>query len=486
MIIIILLLIAVKIILIAVLLLLLSIKPIEKFTEKKEQDMIIYNNYMKCGKSNIKMDEYCNIYTIQKLSISKLEQDYNSARRNTENKYEVWEFAKNEISLKKIVLDKAIIFKSNLDIRNKIEDTLNIINAVVAANKIIILSNNGYYSSTIAYKNALDEYNKIAKNAHFLQINENGGGYTTPENAYSEMINKYNNAVFIAIATNTQKSKNLIPSISKTTEMNELINAQTAANDAFNEANETLIIPSLNIYNQAAKDAKMANYYITDNLSTVQKNAQIAYENAQKSEETSITIALSDYKDATKEELDKFIIFYTAIKELQSAFYNYCNLLINPEIAYKPSLDNDNDNNNNDNDKCDLYEKIISDLNKLSEDISKIDAEISNVRENSMKTAEYKKVEENKKNVIFIFDHLEKSYLNKITNYNNEIINMSRDFANKYIDLNTVNDVYYNSIVSYNQTQEKQEYNKKVIDTMSTIIQYDKIKNSLKICYPDG
>ena len=103
-----------------------------------------------------------------------------------------------------------------------------------------------------------------------------------------------------------------------------------------------------------------------------------------------------------------------------------------------------------------------------------------------MKTIEYEKIEETKNNVKLIFDYLEKSYLIKLDDYKNKIIKNTDDFLNKYIDLNTANNLYYNYIILYNQTSEKQEYNKKVIDTLPTIKKYDNIKNNIKRCYPDG
>jgi len=103
-----------------------------------------------------------------------------------------------------------------------------------------------------------------------------------------------------------------------------------------------------------------------------------------------------------------------------------------------------------------------------------------------MKTFEYDKIEETKNNVKLIFDYLEKSYFIKLDDYKNKIIKNTDDFLNKYIDLNTANNLYYKYVISYNQTPEKQEYNKKVIDTLPTIQNYDNIKNNIKRCYPDG
>jgi hypothetical protein len=53
-----------------------------------------------------------------------------------------------------------------------------------------------------------------------------------------------------------------------------------------------------------------------------------------------------------------------------------------------------------------------------------------------------------------------------LDDYKNKIIKSGDDFLNKYVDLNIVNNLYYNYIISYNQTPEKQEYNKMVIDTI--------------------
>jgi len=446
------------------------------------QQVNIYNTT--CGKSNNNLDIACNIYNTQKILINRFEQDYNSARRNAENKYNLWDFSKNEVSLKRKVLNTAIILRNNINIRNKIQKTLNIINAVVAAKKLVILLNNGYNQSTIAYQNALDEYNKIIiyantndndrDNINLLQINDKNG-YSSPSVALDKTINKYNNAVFIAIATNTSKSKNLIPSITNTTDISILINAQIAANDAYNEINDKYIIPTLNIYNRAATNAKMNNYNITDNLSSVYLNAQLAYDNATKSEKTTIALALSNYNDSLNVQLDKLKSFYNEIKDLQNVFYNYCNFLINPEIAYKPSSQSNNYTCN------DRYEDLISYLNKISPELNKINNLLSNIREKCIKTPEYVKVEDGKKNVSLIFNYLEKSYLNNI-----DIIKNSTDFLNKYIDLNTANDIYFKSIISYNETREKQEYDRIVITYIPTIIKYDNINNEIKKCYPDG
>jgi hypothetical protein len=276
---------------------LLSRNTIEKFTDAEEITPItIYN--ITCGNTNNNLDLLCNIYNKQKNLISKFDHDYNSARRNTENKYYLWDFSKNEVAFKKAVLDAAILLNSKLNIRNKIEKTLKIINAVVAAKKITIILNSGYTPSTVAYKNALDEYNKIVANDNgdekILEINDKDG-YSSAFVALDKTIEKYNNAVFIAIATNTSKSKNLTPSISKTTEIEDLINAQTIANDAYSEINDKYIISSLNTYNQAAKDAQMKEYEITDNLLSIQINAENSYENSQKSEKTKIELLLSNY-----------------------------------------------------------------------------------------------------------------------------------------------------------------------------------------------
>jgi len=472
------------IILIILISILFSTTMIEKFTNKSDlvsslspiSPISIYN--ISCGNTDINLDVLCNIYNTQKILISKLEQDYNSARRNTETKYELLEFAKNETEFKKKVLDNAIVLNNKLNIRNKIEKTLNIINAVVAAKKIIILLKNGYTPSTIAYKNALDEYNKIVSisNTEILEINENGG-YASVYEALEKTIEKYNNAVFIAIATNTQKSKNLTPSISKTTDIDDLINAQIAVNEAYIEINEKHIIPALNEYNKAAKDAKMTTFDITDNLSLVQMNAQTAYDNSIKSNKTTIALALSNYKTTTSEEVDKFKLFYNGIKDLQAAFINYCHLLINPEIAYKSTSENTS------NDECEMYDKLISDLDNIIPEVNKINAEVAKLKDKSIKTTEFNKVEEIKNNVQSIFDNLKKFYSNS---NNDEIINGSKAFSNNYIDLNTANELYYKSIVSYNQIPEKQEYNKKVIETIPIIQIYDKIKNNIKRCYPDG
>ena len=354
-----------------------------------------------------------------------------------------------------------------------------------------------------------------------------------PKKAYKELKfkTKYNNIVFIAIATNTLKSKDLTPSISITTEIDELIKAQKAANDAYNEINDKYIIPSLNSYNQIAKDANMKQYEITDNLSFIQINAEIAYEKSLKSEKSLISSASANYKTAIDEEQEKIILFYNAIKDLQTAFYNYCHLLLNPEISYKSSFDNvhknnndNNDNNNNNDNKnnndnndnknnndnndnknnndnnddeddddnnndhyyCKKYETLNNDLYKALPEVNNINDEISKLKEKSMKTIEYEKIEETKNNVKLIFDYLEKSYLIKLDDYKNKIIKNTDDFLNKYIDLNTANNLYYNYIILYNQTSEKQEYNKKVIDTLPTIKKYDNIKNNIKRCYPDG
>ncbi len=507
----------------------IKITTIEKFTGMEDiKQLNIYN--ISCGKSKNNLDNICNIYITQKNYISKFEHEYNSAKRNTQSKYELLNFAKNEVAFKKSALDTAIILNSKINIRNKIERTLNIINAVVAAKKLVMVLNNGYSPSTIIYKNALEEYNKTVaignnngnynrdsdgnddengngngnsndngnSNEKILEINENGG-YSSPFEALKDTIDKYNNAVFIAIATNTSKSKNLTPSISKTTEIDDLMKAQTAANDAFNEMNDKYIIPSLNSYNQIAKDANMKQYEITNNLSFIQINAEIAYKNAIKSEKTLIGLASANYQTAINEEVEKIILFYNAIKDLQTAFNNYCHLLINPEISYKSSSNNDNEDeddnvdnnvydngNNNDDNYCDRYEKLNNDLYKALPEFNKINDEISKLKEISMKTFEYDKIEETKNNVKLIFDYLEKSYFIKLDDYKNKIIKNTDDFLNKYIDLNTANNLYYKYVISYNQTPEKQEYNKKVIDTLPTIQNYDNIKNNIKRCYPDG
>jgi hypothetical protein len=491
-----------KIIILIILIILIAIlffyptKTIEKFTDNEETTpLTVYN--ISCGNSKNNLDSICNIYITQKNYIGKYEHDYNSAKRNTESKYDLLNFSKNEVAFKKSALDTAIILNSKINIRNKIEKTLNIINAVVAAKKLLIILNNGYTPSTIIYKNALEEYNKTVANGNgngngdqkILEINEKGG-YSSAFEALKDTVDKYNNSVFIAIATNTSKSKNLTPSISKTTEIDELIKAQTAANDAYNEMNDEYIIPSLNSYNQVAKDANMKQYEMTDNLSFIQINAEIAYDNSLKSEKTLIALASANYKTAMNEELEKFILFYNAIKDLQTAFHNYCNLLINPEISHKSSIDNDNDDDNdNDNDDdnyCERYEKLNNDLYKASPEVNKINNELSKLKEKSMKTIEYDKIEETKNNVKVIFDYLEKSYLIKMDDYKNKIIKSGDDFLNKYVDLNIVNNLYYNYIISYNQTPEKQEYNKMVIDTLPIIQNYDNIKNNIKRCYPDG
>jgi len=478
------------IILMILIVFLLSRNTIEKFTDAEEITPItIYN--ITCGNTNNNLDLLCNIYNKQKNLISKFDHDYNSARRNTENKYYLWDFSKNEVAFKKAVLDAAILLNSKLNIRNKIEKTLKIINAVVAAKKITIILNSGYTPSTVAYKNALDEYNKIVANDNgdekILEINDKDG-YSSAFVALDKTIEKYNNAVFIAIATNTSKSKNLTPSISKTTEIEDLINAQTIANDAYSEINDKYIISSLNTYNQAAKDAQMKEYEITDNLLSIQINAENSYKNSQKSEKTKIELLLSNYKNAINDELIKFTSFYNAIKDLQTAFYNYCHLLINPEIAYKLSDDNanGNDNDNANDNYCDRYEKLNNDLYKASPEVKKIKDELAKLKEKSIKTSEFNKIEEIKNNVKIIFDYLEKSYLTKIDNYKNEIMKGSDDFYNKYIDLNTANNLYYNSIFLYNQTPDKQKYNKKVIDTLPIIQNYDNIKINIKRCYPDA
>lgn len=484
---------------ILIILVLSSTKNIENFTDKKETttttSSFIYN--ISCENTNNYLDKICDIYTTQLRSLSSYEHDYNSAKRNTQNKYDLWNFAKNEVDFKKSVLNNAIILNSKINIRNKIEKTLIIINAIIAAKKIVILLNSGYTQSTVAYKNALDEYNKIVRegnvnangNEKILEINSENG-YSSANEALEKTIEKYNNAVFIAIATNTEKSKNLMPSISKTTGIDVLINAQIAANDAYNEINDKYIIPSLNSYNEIAKEAKMKTYEITENLSLIQKNAEIAYEKSQKSEKTTIALTLSNYKNALNDEVNKLTLFYNEIKDLQTFFYNYCELLINPEIAYKSISDanSNSDPNAFDNYYCERYEILINELYKILPEVNKIKSELSILKEKSSKTSEFFYIEETKNNAKTIFDYFKKSYLTKLDNYKNEIINInsSDDFLNKYIDLNTVNNLYYNSIISYNKTLEKQEYNKKVIDTLPIIQNYNNIKNNIKRCYPDG
>ena len=54
----------------------------------------------------------------------------------------------------------------------------------------------------------------------------------------------------------------------------------------------------------------MKQYEITNNLSFIQINAEIAYKNAIKSEKTLIGLASANYQTAINEEVEKIILFF--------------------------------------------------------------------------------------------------------------------------------------------------------------------------------
>jgi hypothetical protein len=80
------------IILIIIIIIILSFTNIERF---------INTNDITCESSNINLDIACNAYNAKKASLLDIKNNYNSARKITETRYTIWNYSKNEISIKK-------------------------------------------------------------------------------------------------------------------------------------------------------------------------------------------------------------------------------------------------------------------------------------------------------------------------------------------------------------------------------------------------
>jgi hypothetical protein len=450
-------------------------------------EYFINSSQITCGTTDNNIDVTCNLYNTKKSLLIDIQSAYNLAKKTTEDKYDLWIFSKNNVSLKKAVLDQANIVDTHLKNKNAIELIINIIKSIIYAKAAVTIINYQYSQTSNEYKNAINTFNYYANNAQLLQINSDNGSYNTPSEALTASINAYNNNV----ASLTNKG-NLILNITQETRINILENALINAKDLIKDINDKYLIPSLTEYNNLATAANIINYDINSDLTLLKPMTNSQYELAIANEQSNISSALANYKSAISNELDKLNIFYNIIVELKPIFLYYINFLINPENGY---------NNNTiptGTGRCDTKANLSSLAATTSANQAIIDANKNIARNNSTQHPTNNIVYMNTMEIEQKYNNLIQSMRAKINmlsaiNENNEnnyskddLMNVSKNMYDKYSDFINSNDALITSVNDYNKTTEKQNYNDLSMQSINnSIINLNAIAD-IKRCYPNS
>jgi hypothetical protein len=429
------------------------------------------------------MDNACNTYNQQKSLLNNLQNNYNLAKKNTEDKYDLWNFSKREVLLKKAALDQAIVIDTILKNKNDAELLSKIILSIIYLKALITVINYQYAETSSEYIDAINNYNSSAGNANLLQLN-NFDGYNSPSEALIAAITAYNTTVAIIPNTN-----NLMPALSVDTAKNILENTFIASKNLLININQNYLIPALAEYNNLATAANITNYDINSDLSSLKTATQSQYDLANINKETKIQTALVQYKSAAINEKDKLILFFNLITQLKSQFLLYINHLINPENGY------DNNVIPSGTTKCDTYNNLITSSatnygNLLTLNINKTVA-----RNNSTQHPIKNNVDNNLSTIETIYNNLLQAFITKrnmldAINLNDEntyskhyLMHVSSNFDVKYSEYISANDQLLNIVDQYNNTSEKRIYNSLSMQYINTNVIYLNVMADIKRCY---
>jgi hypothetical protein len=429
------------------------------------------------------MDNACNTYNQQKSLLNNLQNNYNLAKKNTEDKYDLWNFSKREVLLKKAALDQAIVIDTILKNKNDAELLSKIILSIIYLKALITVINYQYAETSSEYIDAINNYNSSAGNANLLQLN-NFDGYNSPSEALIAAITAYNTTVAIIPNTN-----NLMPALSIDTAKNILENTFIASKNLLININQNYLIPALAEYNNLATAANITNYDINSDLSSLKTVTQSQYDLANTNKETKIQTALVQYKSAAINEKDKLILFFNLITQLKSQFLLYINHLINPENGY------DNNVIPSGTTKCDTYNNLITSSatnygNLLTLNINKTVA-----RNNSTQHPIKNNVDNNLSTIETIYNNLLQAFITKrnmldAINLNDEntyskhyLMHVSSNFDVKYSEYISANDQLLNIVDQYNNTSEKRIYNSLSMQYINTNVIYLNAMADIKRCY---
>jgi len=418
-----------------------------------------------CGTSEMNLDIACRTYNLTKTLISEHQNNYNSAKQNTLDKYDQWQFSKIIVDLKNTALNKAIIVDTYFKNRNILKLMSYILQCVIYV-KVIIVLINSYNSDNKNITAAIDIYNYNATNANLNQIN-NLGSDINPNNYLNEALTAYNKYL------RNLKEAN-IPNSDKLSEINEntLVEIlETTINDInilYSEINNNYLIPSLQLYNDQANISKNTIFTI-DNLSSIKSIVENEYNIANANNEINKSSAFNDYKAAIGIELAKFNTFFNLIDSLQSKFADYTKLLNQPGFAYDISFDDSLTS------ECNLYNYngLTTEINNLRKQINTLQPIYTDAKNNSLSLPIRSNIDDFNISVERNYRDVKTSHYRKedmlqyIINPNNnpekynknDLINASNDFDNKYkISIDT-NDTILKLIYQYNDTFEKKKYN---------------------------
>jgi hypothetical protein len=446
-------------------------------------ERFINTNQILCNFNDNNMDNACNTYNQQKSLLNNLQNNYNLAKKNTEDKYDLWNFSKREVLLKKAALDQAIVIDTILKNKNDAELLSKIILSIIYLKALITVINYQYAETSSEYIDAINNYNSSAGNANLLQLN-NFDGYNSPSEALIAAITAYNTTVAIIPNTN-----NLMPALSIDTAKNILENTFIASKNLLININQNYLIPALAEYNNLATAANITNYDINSDLSSLKTTTQSQYDLANTNKETKIQTALVQYKSAAINEKDKLILFFNLITQLKSQFLLYINHLINPENGY------DNNVIPSGTTKCDTYNNLITSSatnygNLLTLNINKTVA-----RNNSTQHPIKNNVDNNLSTIETIYNNLLQAFITKrnmldAINLNDEntyskhyLMHVSSNFDVKYSEYISANDQLLNIVDQYNNTSEKRIYNSLSMQYINTNVIYLNAMADIKRCY---
>ena len=446
-------------------------------------ERFINTNQILCNFNDNNMDNACNTYNQQKSLLNNLQNNYNLAKKNTEDKYDLWNFSKREVLLKKAALDQAIVIDTILKNKNDAELLSKIILSIIYLKALITVINYQYAETSSEYIDAINNYNSSAGNANLLQLN-NFDGYNSPSEALIAAITAYNTTVAIIPNTN-----NLMPALSVDTAKNILENTFIASKNLLININQNYLIPALAEYNNLATAANITNYDINSDLSSLKTATQSQYDLANINKETKIQTALVQYKSAAINEKDKLILFFNLITQLKSQFLLYINHLINPENGY------DNNVIPSGTTKCDTYNNLITSSatnygNLLTLNINKTVA-----RNNSTQHPIKNNVDNNLSTIETIYNNLLQAFITKrnmldAINLNDEntyskhyLMHVSSNFDVKYSEYISANDQLLNIVDQYNNTSEKRIYNSLSMQYINTNVIYLNVMADIKRCY---
>jgi len=446
-------------------------------------ESFINTNQIPCYFNDNNMDNACNAYNTRKSLLSNIQNNYNLAKKNTENKYDLWDFAKREVLLKKSVLDQAIIVDNALKTKNAANLLLKIILSIIYAKALIIVVNYQYAESSSEYIDAMNNYNSSASNANLLQIN-NLDGYNNPSEALTAAIAAYNTT----IAT-IPNSENLPSSLSIDTPKNILENTLIVIKNLLSNINENSLIPSLAEYNNLATAANIINYDINDDLSSLKDTVQSQYDLANSNKQAKISASLAEYKSAVVNEKDKLTIFFDFITELKNAYLLYIDYLINPETGFNNNITPHGTM------KCDSYTNLIVLSSTTYGNLLNLNTSKAIARNNSTRLPIKNIVDNILSSIQPVYNNLleifitKRNMLNAISmndenNYTkNNLLYLSTNFDMRYSEFININDQLFNIVNQYNNTPEKRTYNSLSMQYVNNNIIYLNSMADLKRCY---